>query len=716
MKAYIYIDESGAFDEKLTGGVASIVGGICSPLSPIGWQAIHQKHLGEFNAKHSASFAYPDHFHCGPFLSGNIGSAANTPTRDRRNFAESVLNNILNKDNSLFGFASRNRGKRFEYSPQATYVMNLIAALRCAFEHLQLIHSTGVECVTVVVAQRTIAETVKASAGNQYMALLLSFVSNQLLVGEGPGVTLARRLDKVQALEFKWAVGDRDAGLIGADFICCLTRLKAKLPDGATFHQCNPDPDILLGDYERFHMRLANEMLHNGYYGNHLDFSCRTFPLTQGAPELGTLLQRLGSENSPSVLEREVPALLAVVHQLAKNRSEAPNLLSCATIVAEKLVTVAKRQIESSDHGGIRQKWVELQIGALEELAYCYNHIGATGPQKEAENQLIGLLSTHKGNSGLDPLERKTLIMNVQNRNLNLLFNDYRFEEAYTMAGELIEARRDMIGGEDADKLLGEMLGSQGQACAFMGRLDPRWTMDAITLFEESMIHFAHDSRQEEMARNFIVTALWQTGQFRDAASKMTPKAGWRFRADHIVASLDEYLLLPHAEQRAFDVVNGLRILSGLIHQGEDINDLTGSLKTLKPIAQQNGTDHPYEHWWKWLGILHLLNREGKAASECFSNARAICQEQSFTMKTIGLSIVPLQIFALKMLGKEGEAENMLHEYQSTLSVLKKQSIGYDAYMTKISLDDHIEDMILEANPETDSFWVICAHLPFAYA
>lgn len=716
MKAYIYIDESGAFDEKLTGGVASIVGGICSPLSPIGWQAIHQKHLGEFNAKHSASFAYPDHFHCGPFLSGNIGSAANTPTRDRRNFAESVLDNILNKDNSLFGFASRNRGKRFEYSPQATYVMNLIAALRCAFEHLQLIHPTRVEYVTVVVAQRTIAETVKASAGNQYMALLLSFVSNQLLVGEGPGVTLARRLNKEQALEFKWAVGDRDAGLIGADFLCCLTRLKAKLPDGAAFHQCNPDPDILLGDYERFHMRLANEMLHNGYYGNHLDFSCRTFPLTQGAPELGTLLQRLGSENSPSVLEREVPALLAVVHQLSKNRSEAPNLLSCATVVAEKLVSVAKRQIESGDHGGIRQKWVELQIGALEELAYCYNHVGATGPQKEAENQLVGLLSTHKGNSGLDPLERKTLIMNVQNRNLNLLFNDYRFEEAYAMAGELIEARRNMIGGEEADKLLGEMLGSQGQACAFMGRLDPCWNPDAIKLFEDSQRHFAHDSRQEQMAKNFIGTVLWQAGQFREAAYKLMPKPGWILRGDDLITSLYEFLLLPHAEQRAFEVVNCLRILSGLIHEGVGGIDLTFALTSLESLAQQNGTDHPYEHWWKWLGILRLFSGDGLAADSCFYKAQAICSSQSFTMKTIGLSITPLRIVASSMLGKESATKRMLNEYEVARAEFGKHSIGFEAYMTSFSPIKYIEEMINEVHLDSNAFWTLCTHLPFAYS
>lgn len=716
MKVFIYIDESGSFDEKLIGGTASVVGGICSPLSPGGWQAIHQQHLGEFNAEHSTTFSYPDHYHCGPLLNGKIGSAANVPARVRKVFAESVLGNILNGQNSLFGFASRNRGKRFEYSPQATYVMNLIAALRCAFEHLQVARSGEIERVSVIVAQRTIAETVKASAGKQYMALLLSFVFSQLIVGEGPGVSLARALDKAHALELKWAVGDRDPGLMAADYLCCLTRLKTKLPDEVAFHQCNPDPDILLGDYERFHVRLANEMLQNGYYGNHLDFSCRTFPLTRGVPEIETLLQQLGSENSPSVLEREVPALLAVVHQLAKNRSEAPNLLSCTTVVAEKLVTVAKRQIESSDHGGMRQKWIELQIGALEELVNCYNHVGATGPQKEAEKQLIGLLSTHKGNSGLDPLERKTLIMNVQNRNLNLLFNDYRFEEAYTMAGELIEARRDMIGGEEADKLLGEILGSQGQASAFMGRLDPRWTMDSITLFEESLYHFTHDSRQEEMSRNFIVTALWQAGQFRDAVSKMIPRAGWSFHADRVMASLVEYMLLPHAEQRAFDVVNCLRILSGLIHQGENIKDLAGPIKNLKAIAQQNGTDHPYEHWWKWLGILHLLSGEVMAATECFSSAQAICQKQSFTMKTIGLSIVPLQIVASKMLGKEGEAANMLDEYQSALSDLKKQSTGFGAYMNRISLDDYIKNMILEVNPETDSFWMICSHLPFAYA
>jgi hypothetical protein len=394
MKILIHVDESGPFDEKLTGASSSVVGGVCSVLFAAEWENVHRQHLTEWNIRTALSFVYPTHYHCGPLLSRKMDVPAVASDRDLREFAESVFQNVLR--HSLFGFASKNRGKRFEYSPQATYVMNLVAALRCAFEHLQSINGADVENVTVVVAQRTIDETVKASAGSRYMSSLLSYVADQLLVGDGPGVALARRLSADRALMFESGIGERDAGLIAADFVCCLFRQGIKAPTATCLHVCQPNQEMLLGDYRRFHERLANELLHNRYYGSCLEFVCRFFPLTHGAPDTGMLLKQFDMEQDTAVLEREVPALLAVVHQLAKNRMEAPNMLACAISVADKLVALAEHRREGTPPCAIHRIWLNLEVQALAELAMCHNHTGAVGPQKDAEAKLTALLEKNR--------------------------------------------------------------------------------------------------------------------------------------------------------------------------------------------------------------------------------------------------------------------------------------------------------------------------------
>lgn len=714
MKAFIHVDESGPFDEKMTGVTSSVVGGVCSVFPPSEWVNIHHGHLAMWNASQKSSFIFPKHYHCGPLLSRKLICPARVSDRDLRLFVESVFNNVLG--HSIFGFAAKNRGKRFEYSPQATYVMNLVAALRCAFENLHSAKHGEIEQVTVVIAQRTIDETVKANAGSRYMSSLLSYVNDQLLVGEGPGVTLARRLTDERALIFESGVGDRDAGLIAADFICCLFRGGIKVPPGSAMHVCQPNQEMLLGDYRRFHERLANELLQNRYYGSCLEFLCRYFPLAHGTPDTGILIQQLDAESDPGVLEREVPALLAVIHQLAKNRTEAPHLLACAINVAEKLIALAERRTADLPAGSTQRIWLNLSVQALAELAACYNHTGAVGPQKEAESKLTALLAYYKGDSGLDALERRTFVLDVRNRNLNLFFNDFRFDEAYSLAEELVLARKTMVGEEETDELLGQMLGSQGQACAFMGRIEPSWNSHALALFEESLRHFAPGSRQEQMSQSFKVNVLWQAGQFRDAARKLPVTQGWSLHDDNVLPNICQRLLLPHADRRAFDVVNCLRIVAGLIHVGDVCDDLVTVVKFLEAFAQRNGTDHPYELWWKWIGVLHLFNGDATAADRCFYEAQKICSGHSFTMKTIGMSITPLRIVVATMLDKKIDAQELICDYTSTMKELRKQSMGFNAYMGEIAAKVTKGASVLSARPGSAAFWSLCTQLPFAYA
>ena len=299
--------------------------------------------------------------------------------------------------------------------------MNLIAALRNAFD-LMGEFQEDIDYVQVVIAQRTIGETSQVSSVYQYMSFLLAHVKKQILVGEGAGVALAQRLHLGGQLEFLTGLGDRDAGLIAADFVCCLGRGGRKAGEDTRLHFCYPDVGTLLGDYNAFHARQAGEFLKNKYYGSCLEFLCRYFPLNDGVPDIKQLMDALKREADQVVLQRELPSLLSVIHQLAKSRTSEPHMLSVATQVAEHLVEIAKRY--SIDSGApIQRQWLNFHTQLLAELSACYNHTGAVGPQLKAEEQLAELLSKRGKDTGIDATQRQSLLISVRNQNLNCLFN-----------------------------------------------------------------------------------------------------------------------------------------------------------------------------------------------------------------------------------------------------------------------------------------------------
>ena len=714
MKYYIHIDESGPFDERFSGGRASVVGGICSQLSSQDWELLHRSHLDQFNHKHlNAKFTYPGHYHCGPLLAGKISGPDGADPALAHEFTTDVFQYVLS--NATFGFLSRNFGKRFEYSPQATYVMNLIAALRNAFQLMAESHE-HVDHVEVVVAQRTIAETSKVDTVKQYMSFLLAHVAQQLLVGEGPGIALAKRIHSQGQLEFSTGLGDRHPGLIAADFVCCLGRNGRKQAGTTSLHFCYPDEGALLGDYKSFHARQAIEFLKNKYYGSCLEFLCRYFPLNDGEPDVKQLLDALKREADQDVLQRELPALLSVIHQLSKNRTVAPDMLSIAIRVAEYLEEIAKRYTSDSGSTSIQRLWLNFRIQVLSELSACYNHTGSVGPQLIAEEQLAELLSKRGKDSGMDATQRQSLLIDVRNRNLNRLFNDYRFEEAYCLAEELSATRRQMVPMGEADELLGQILGSHGQSCAFMARLDPTWSGSAIELFEQSLAHFSAGSHQEEMSKNFLATAAWQAGRLDDAVKYMVPDIGSNLTPEIAIDVLSKRLSLPLPEKRAFDVVNCLRIAAAYVDVAKSRCLDLKLRKDLESIARRIGTDHPYEQWLKWLGIIHLQCEELAEAESCFAAAKAICNNQEFTMKTIGTSIELLSVVTerIKGIGKSSHAnENGFFE---ELKKLRGQSISFDTYISRSNAIEILENKQQDLREDSKMLWHLYTFLPFSYA
>lgn len=598
MQLFIYIDESGSFDEKFVGGRASVVGGVCSLLPPDLWNLTHIEHLRTVDESGLRGFNYPSHYHCGPLIARKINAPLHASTRDIVAFAHSVFDNILS--HSLFTFISRNRGKKFEYSPQATYVMNLIAAIRYAFERISEFDT--VASVTICIAQRTISETVTSRLGpTAYMSALLDYVREQLQIGDGKGAELAKQLDAHKNLTITSGIGDRDAGLIAADFICSLARQghKSKNTDLSDVMICAPDYDLLLGDYKRFNENQAKHLIDNKYYGSYLEFLCKIFPIHNGIPNLDELFKVLETEQEGSVLERELPALLNIIHMFAKYRTEAPYLLSAATLVAAKMESLAEKQKNATVGSANHRLWLNLQIQTLSELSTCYNHIGAVGPQESIESKLTSLLEESNRDSGIDALQRICILMDVRNKNLNVLFNDYRFEDAYTLAAELLAERASLVGNA-TDKLTGQINGSLGQACAFMAKQDSAWSKEALNYFNASIVHFAPDSRQYRMSDNFITTTLWQNGLIDEAYQRIQGSVSENINNPSLI-NATELLNITQPERSAFTIVNRLRLVANIIQTCDAPipENLIHACRELENTAVKFDTDHPYEQWWK---------------------------------------------------------------------------------------------------------------------
>lgn len=714
MKYYIYIDESGPFDEHFFGGKPSVVGGICSQHSTGHWDFLHRGHLENFCRKHAnLDFSYPDHYHCGPLLAGRLKAPNGSNDLIITEFANEVFQNVLSK--ATFGFISKNIGSKFEYSPQATYVMNLIAALRNAFQLLSESHD-DVDYVQVVLAQRTIEETSKVGTVERYMELLLAHVTEQLLVGDGAGVLLAKKIYFNGQLKFSTGLGDRNAGLIAADFVCCLGRYGRKAASGSNIYICQPNQEALLGDYKAFHERQVKIFLNNKYYGSCLEFLCRYFPSKDGQPDVAQLVGELKRENDQQVLQRELSALLSVIHQLSKNRTRAPNMLAVALQVAERLVELAKKYSVESINVGVQRHWLNFHIQALAELSACYSHTGSIGPQQIAEKELTCLLSKRGKDTGMDATQRQSLLIDVRNRNINLLFNDYRFEEAYNLAEELSEIRRQMIPEGEADELLGQILGSQGQSCAFMAKLDSTWFENAIELFKQSLDHFAGGSHQVEMSRNFLATTAWQAGLLEDAVKYMIPEIGSDITPDGAIDALSIRLSASSPENRAFDVVNYLRIAAAY-SQSTNCQHLDIKLRNdLESIARRIGTDHPYEQWLKWLGILHLQCEEFTKAESCFIAAKAICMKHQFTMKTIGNSIELLQVVRNRIKNSGKFSQNVDKIFYSELKSMQELSSSFDNFIRKSSTLDVLKNSQGNWVKDSKSIWSLYTLLPFSYA
>lgn len=709
MKIHIFIDESGAFDEGVLSPSGkprpSVVGGVCSNLDAQAWATSHKQQVTLFNAKCPVQFAYPTHFHAGPLLAGRVRVAGPVRKDHLHAFYSAIRDSVFSK--SDFAFASVNKGAHFEYSPQATYVLHLITALRAAFEKLAK-STEPVERCFITIAQRTIRETADVPP-DDYMTALLKFVTEQLESGEGSGVTLARRLRKESALKLSSGVGSRDGGLIAADFVCSSVRQQEPMP--ASFLATSPDNQHI-ADYRQFYRSEISRLLDAQQYAAATDFSRRYLPDREGKPDLGLILGRLKKETDFRVLRRELLALSAWAEALIESRTRDSSALATALDLLASLDAAALRALAKPGEPLVQRHWQDIQAYVLMLLSCCHNHSGAVQPQQEIEARLDAVLSAGKPSGSRTYIEKQELLLQAKTRAVNRLFNNYQFEAVINAIQPALTERERIIPKGATDEMLGQMLGTLGQACAFAARTDPEMAFMARDYFEKSLEQFQPGTQYHAMSVNFLATLAWQEGNQDLACKEMArhPRLPNSLTLDTMLATFDT-LLGGHVSP--FDAVNLSRIAAASTVDRHPPK-VASVLAAWKHWESKIVNAHPHEQLCKWLAFLALAHGEHDRALQMLDRALDISKELGFTVSTIRLSILGLQAITASAAGNDGLYARALNAFKASADELTAASNPFGAYISAFDGKDGLVETIKRR--DVNSAWEIATFLPFNYA
>jgi hypothetical protein len=639
---YLYIDESGNFYEALLSGKdqprPSIVAGVCSEFDAGGWDRELFNLTQSFNAENGTTFKYPAHFHCAPLYKGEDVSLQDRPFRKR--FAGEIKSLIARR--SLFIFASQNPPHRFEFCKQATYGVNLIAAIRAAATHLSE-SGIGATSVTIVVAQRSIAET--DNGDPRYTAGMLRFIQSQVCAGSGPGPEFLRHLKKQGNLHLTHDIATVNGGLIAADFACGMVRDLGPGENHSRIVLTEPD-DVIFGTYHERYEAELKALLDNHQYAAALTFQRINMPQGITARAIAPIMTALKKEADSSVLARELQALLLEARYLIERRLQILDGLTMARDILAAVISAAQKKITAEGQAGQKRVWIDSLVQALADQVVCFNHIGDTSRQSDVEACLKQVMQDYRSILPISRAERSELLLEVKVRNLNILFNDYRFQDVVDAIQPDADARADSLEEGETDELLGKMYGSLGQAFAFMARTEPEWSEEARLYFEKSIKHFQPGTLFHSMSVNYLCTLAWQEENLELAIMETQRSPSWPQINGPLTLFAHFDSLISHPDLGPFDLVNLLRLCALATEQGIGRLSREQIEHCQKMWSSKLTDEHPTEQIYKWLAYLHMCNDNNVAAIQLCDRGLEVCKKLGFTVKTIGLSILGMKIMA----------------------------------------------------------------------
>lgn len=704
MRAFIFIDESGSFNEGVAhmhDGRPSLVGGTCSTLSSEKWRTELSKHVYQINQTSQHQFNFPRDFHCTELFQS-------LPLETAKLFSQSVLDCV--SESSIFCFCSKNTGKLFEYSKQTTYVLHLVAAARLALQKLS--ESPGNwDGVEIYVGQRTINDTCDDRTGREardYMVnYLCPFLEAQLLSGEAEGAVLARRLASCGTFKVLSSDG-QNSGLMAADFVCnrCYNGIR---PD--RWFETTPST-TLDGENQRALLRQAKQSLVSGQYAIAFEFAQSLLPIADREKLWHRLFKAIEEESKCHLLERGLPGMLAEARHLISVRTKSEGALKAAAELLTKLVEIGNRRLVSSPDPMVRCVWARWLTNAFVDLASCYNHMGETTKQVEIMAGLDKHLTDHGREINSSFTARKEILLDLQIRNLNQFFNDYDFQKVLANCEDLLKEREQEVPKGQVDIMLGEMLGSMGQACSFLAGTDPTWGEVAKDYLQRSLAQFSPGTAQHAMSVNFLSSLDWQTCHYTAALSRLRLHANLNVPAspEQLASNLSTYASPQTTD--VFIAVLYVKIVAAHADEQGAISK-TALSKATADWAEIPINEHPHELLLKWLGYLHYRVGDLPQAFDLWRKAHTICDNMQFTGQTIGLSILALETSAHACCAREADFKQCLKKVGLRAEQLCDQSMAFSKYLQQFGGPQGLRKLVSSRDQET--LKRIVRLLPFTY-
>lgn len=715
MDIYVYIDETGDFDE---GTRRSSVVAALTRYNDGQLKESLKNACKCFNNSHKTNFKFPDDMHCAPLIMGTnysgkpIRRYKHIDADTRLKFSYTVLSTIAGIPD-LQLTVSQSPSDRIDYDSQHNYVDNLFAVVYNILEKIaggHYVETSNVGTVHFSIAtRRGLGKHVENN--EKKLRDYLARSCERLAIKKGN----AHLRDLTSGAVFTHKVADKHAGLVVADFCAYFWRgsgnvkrsdLREKLK--RKIWETGPD------DPNRVELREGIDLLIKSELEMFSDFGALyAFALEFGDQKIRNyILSTLPQLKDFTSLAQQCGSLLNTANRLLKERlvhhHNLPEAQELYTTVGN---ITAKALDDDSPPPENARSFADIHLKSIDGLMRCANHRGDNSQQLALREEFQRKLERYTDLLG-GYRQARILEWDLLNRFCNLYANEYRFEEMIDTAEPIYEKLTSDLPRGQTDELVGELAGTLGQAYAFMARKEPDWHEESEKRFKESIRHFPQNPRYRGMSANFLATLAWQHGNSEKATEYLAlqPELEKVSRPDDLWNSVTP---LADNTKNHFTLVNILRVLALEVwHGGMTISPTDMEKNRIlhnvhEAIQPDELYQHPIHQLHKWLAMLQLAANFKKNAMLNTSAALDKAQKLDFTVHTIAVSVYPIRYRAA---GDMAEIAQMIKQ----LGRLAEQVEPFARYIDRLGGIDDIARRA--ASQDDEEFWRAVTFLPFAYA
>ena len=678
MDYYVYIDESGQFKKTDEEGVKSIVGGIITTIDVIQIENRLFEAIDNVNKIFNTDFSSKD-IHISPLL--HPETAMNIREKERfssipENARQTLADECLSVVKSL--------GEKFIFSTNEGFSFGIqdaqsrYGAVLCAFIHklIDFVNRTGdISSLKIYIAPRSkkcLPDGCNYSGYHEKMTQYITSWIKKTLPNLKIGVGFGSK---------------HRAGYDLADITCYYLRdNKKQLLLGKNKILKTAPNEHFTQTYLHTEEEVIEKLLKNHEYK-------AAYRCAESKERKESILERMAKQDE-KIKIASVPELINYAYSLVEKRTVQKGALEEAIELFNHLLSICKTDSDN-------EKLTDMLLSAVNGILTCYNHIGGKGKQQKFldfyKKNIISLLD-------IPYFTRQEKILSIRNRAYNNQFNNYDFQSIIDDFETVVQKRVADIPVYEKDYLTGEMLGTIGQAYAFLSKNHPENKEKAVSYFQQSKYHFIPGHRYHQMSVNYLTTIYWYHNELTSAKEAFAEHAD--IDGNKSVAQWIRDIV--NAEEYHPGVAFNLSLLLRLAVSRGQV-----ALKAIKNIEdflkKCNINQHPYELIYKWLGLAYMNNNEYSEAVKAFDKSIAISKPMEFTIKTIMVSVIGLKCIALKKLSENDSAET--DSLQKMVDDLTGESEHFAEYIESIGGMEQMLNEIATQNTSAVSKW-----MPFAYA